>query len=258
MSIIKKIFYIFLVIVFLNIIYEITHLVLQVNLKPSFFKEPTSLKKTIHISKNELDEMKMNMNKLNRFGLYHLARWYFQEKNYVQTLICCKRAEKLGLLNLNERGWGIISRGQDLQNKALVALGLAVDDGWRCTLRKILLLIPQAIIKVLLIVMLILLLRMIYLYPQKNISKIKLFWLLLGVIFCSIIWYGHHQIFDKKIAFVVKDSAFVYAGPEQSFHKIFQLKLGTQVQLLKSHEKMSQIATNGQSGWLISDQIEVV
>ena len=55
----------------------------------------------------------------------------------------------------------------------------------------------------------------------------------------------------------MKESAFVYAGPEQTFHTIFQLKSGTFVQLLNCDITMCQIMVHGQSGWVVTDDIEI-
>jgi hypothetical protein len=54
---------------------------------------------------------------------------------------------------------------------------------------------------------------------QKNLYS----YLFLTII-VSFLFYKQQEILQKRVALVVKESAFVYAGPEQSFHTLYQLK----------------------------------
>ena len=74
----------------------------------------------------------------------------------------------------------------------------------------------------------------------------------------SFLWYSQKNILDKKCAFVVKDATFVYAGPEQTFHKIAELKSQTPVEILKIEDGMSQILSCRCFGWVQSNHLEIV
>jgi hypothetical protein len=123
--------------------------------------------------------------------------------------------------------------------------------------RKILIFIPTMLLKVLLLILLIKILFVLYASMQNKLQKRKLWWLTFSMSLCGFLWYLQDQLLQKRIACVVKESAFVYAGPESSFHTIFQLKSGTCVQLLHHQSKMSLISVDGQSGWVVSDDIEI-
>ena len=122
-------------------------------------------------------------------------------------------------------------------------------------IRKVLIFIPLIFIKILLIILLSYTVFILYASLQKSLQTKKLLWLVFGIGMCSFVWYFQNHWLRKRIAFVVKESAFVYAGPEQSFHTIFQLKSGTSVQLLHQKASMSHIQINGQQGWIRSDDI---
>ena len=124
-------------------------------------------------------------------------------------------------------------------------------------IRKIIVFIPKILIQILLLYFLIYVCFMLYQSLQKKLKKRKFFGLWLGIFFCGFIWHYQNQLLQKKIAFVVKEFAFVYAGPEQSFHTIFQLKSGTCVQLLKCQSQMCQISIDGQQGWVDLQDIEI-
>lgn len=124
-------------------------------------------------------------------------------------------------------------------------------------IRKILVFIPTILLQILLLLLLIKVLFIVHAAMQKAIQKRKLFWAVFGIGLCSFMWYTQNKLLTKKIACVVKESAFVYAGPEQSFHTISQLKSGTCVQVLDSQSKMSFILIDGQSGWIVSQDIEI-
>lgn len=118
--------------------------------------------------------------------------------------------------------------------------------------------VPIFLVKLTLLLLIFALLILLYQHATLVWQK-KKFWLLLISIFLgSILWYVQTENLKKKRAFVVKESVCVYAGPEKSFHNMFQLSSGTSVQVLKTHHEMSQILVNGQKGWVFSDQIEVI
>jgi len=125
-------------------------------------------------------------------------------------------------------------------------------------MQKCLIFIPTILLQVVLLLLLIRFFCILYSCRQQTVLQRKLVLLFLGILLCSFAWYAQNQIYSKQRAFVVKDIAFVYAGPEKSFHKISQLKLGTQVQLLKCQADMCQISIHGNRGWIASDQIEIV
>lgn len=124
-------------------------------------------------------------------------------------------------------------------------------------IRKVLVLIPTVLIQILLLCLLTYLFCLLYQSMNNKLQKIKLFRLLVGISIINVFWYAQNQLLEKKIAFVVKESAFVYAGPEQSFHTILQLKSGTCVQLLKCQSSMCQISLNGQQGWVELQDLKI-
>ena len=120
------------------------------------------------------------------------------------------------------------------------------------------LLIPTLLIKLTLCLLIGTLVYLLYRYQEKVLYN-RLFWfLLVWAIGYSVLWNVQQQFLKKKRAFVVKESVCVYAGPEKSFHKIFQLNMGTKVQVLNAQQAMSQILLDGQCGWVDSYDIEVV
>ena len=121
-----------------------------------------------------------------------------------------------------------------------------------------LLFIPTILVKIVLFLLMIFLLKFLYRHQEK-VLQYRQFWVLLcSTICCCLIWNFQYQNLKKKRAFVVKESVYVYAGPEKSFHKILQLPLGTDVYVLNTHHEMSQILVNGQCGWVLCDEIKVV
>ena len=151
-----------------------------------------------------------------------------------------------------------ISQMFALQKQALLALNLPVPSFLQYELKRILMLLPIPVTQFLLLFCLLKILLTLYFYRNKKWPLKNLFLLLFNVLLCCVVWHLQNKIYDKKIAFVVKDNAFVYAGPEQSFHKISQLKLGTQVQLIKCQSDMCQIMVHDSRGWVVSNQIETI
>lgn len=125
-------------------------------------------------------------------------------------------------------------------------------------IKRCLIFIPTIVLQCLLLLLLIKFLYVLYVCRQQILPKRKLAFLFLSILLCSFAWFAQNQIYYKKRALVVKEVAFVYAGPEKSFHKISQLKIGTQVQLLKCQADMCQISLHGNRGWIASDEIEIV
>lgn len=124
-------------------------------------------------------------------------------------------------------------------------------------LRKILIFTPTILLQLLVVLLLLKLCFLMYQAVCKPVQKRKILWLFLFVIVFSFLLHRQQQILQKRVALVVKESAFVYAGPEQSFHTIFQLKSGIYVQLLESSSNMCRIMVHGHQGWVVTDDIEI-
>jgi hypothetical protein len=125
-------------------------------------------------------------------------------------------------------------------------------------LRKILIFIPTFVLQIVLIFLLFKICLLIYHAFYKPIRKRKLFWFCFLTVTFGFLIFKQQKILQTKVALVVKEFVFVYAGPEQSFHTIFQLKSGTYVQLLEKQENMCQIMTHGHRGWIETDSIEIL
>ena len=124
-------------------------------------------------------------------------------------------------------------------------------------MRKIMILIPTMILQLVMLFCLMYLCVILYQSLHDKVQKRKIYKMLVIIGLCGFIWHFQCQLLQKKLAFVVKDVAFVYAGPEQSFHTIFQLKSGTCVQLLKCQSQMCQISIDGQQGWVELSDLEI-
>lgn len=124
-------------------------------------------------------------------------------------------------------------------------------------LQKILIFIPTIILQLIIVVLLLkvcfLMMQSVNGFVQKK--KISLF-VFFGFVFIFLL-HQQHKIFQKKLALVVKDSAFVYAGPELTFHTLFQLNSGTYVLLLERNEKMGQVKIHEKQGWIAIDNLEI-
>ncbi|MBP9764960.1 SH3 domain-containing protein [Candidatus Babeliales bacterium] len=73
----------------------------------------------------------------------------------------------------------------------------------------------------------------------------------------GMIWYGHKWVFQHK-AIVVKSDTFVYAGPEQTFHIVSKVGLGTVVRILEQTENMYKVTTDTTSGWLEHKNVQKI
>ncbi|MBP6892686.1 SH3 domain-containing protein [Candidatus Babeliales bacterium] len=124
-------------------------------------------------------------------------------------------------------------------------------------LRKVLIFIPTIVLQFVIIVLLLKICFLMYQSLYKSVQWKKTCWLTFSTIFFIFILYKQQEILKKRVALVVKESAFVYAGPEQSFHTIFQLKSGTFVELLETSSNMCRIMVHGHQGWIASDTIEI-
>jgi hypothetical protein len=197
----------------------------------------------------------------------NIGNCFFNEKNYVQALIFWKRSEYGASFKQMED----IFRSEE---KALVALQLPVPSFWHEQFKKILIVIPKLLIQVLLFLMLVMLLSFFYRCWSVSFFYIviscnyKVAWfLMLGIIGCSLLWFGKEQVFKQGAAIVVHQKVVAYAGPETSFHSLFQLPLGTIVHIVsnlspKDHkpqdENMHKISYKGQLGWVKSGCVEIV
>lgn len=197
----------------------------------------------------------------------NLGNCFFNEKNYAQALVCWKRAEY-------GASWKQLSDIFDSEKKALVALHLPLPTLLHDTLKKIVILIPKLFIQVLLFLMLIMLLFFFYscwswssLYIVISYNY-KVAWILmLGIIGCSLLWFGKERVFKQGIAIVVKEKVIAYAGPEKSFHPLFQLPLGATVQVVSNilkedqnlqDQNMHKIYYNRHYGWIEYSFVEIV
>ncbi len=124
-------------------------------------------------------------------------------------------------------------------------------------LRKILVFIPTILLQLVVVVLLLKICFLMYQAMYKSIQRKKICWLIFSTVFFIFVLYKQQEILKKRVALVVKESAFVYAGPEQSFHTIFQLKSGTYVQLLEKSSNMCRILMHGHQGWVVTDDIEI-
>ncbi len=125
-------------------------------------------------------------------------------------------------------------------------------------LRKILVFIPTIFLQIAVVFLLLKACFLMYQALGKPAQKRKLFWLFSLVALFYFLLFKQQEILQAKVALVVKEFVFVYAGPEKSFHTIFQLKSGAFVQLLEKREAMCQIMANGHRGWIETDSIETL
>lgn len=124
--------------------------------------------------------------------------------------------------------------------------------------RKILVFTPTIILQLIIVFLLLKLCFLMIRSMKKLVQKRKIFVFSLLAVFFILLLHQQQQILKKRIAWVVKESAFVYAGPEPSFHVILQLKSGAYVQLIQSRINMSEIMVHGQQGWIVTDDIEIL
>lgn len=138
----------------------------------------------------------------------------------------------------------------DLQNQALQALQLPTMQTWQIYLHIFLLCIPIVLLQLLIILLGILFLFSFFM-PRFQMYRKNL---VISLTVCLLLWFVHHRVLLQCKAFIVKTPAFVYAGPEQTFHKLFELKLGSCVNIIKQKQDMYQIS----SGWILAKDVKVV
>lgn len=123
--------------------------------------------------------------------------------------------------------------------------------------KKVLVFIPTIILQLIVIFLLLKVCFLMIKSLKSSIQKRNFVWYVMFAVFFIFLLHQQRKILQKNLALVVKESAFVYAGPEQSFHTIFQLKSGTYVQCVAKTSNMTQISINGQCGWVVTENIEI-
>ncbi|MCX5923698.1 MAG: hypothetical protein NTU89_04000 [Candidatus Dependentiae bacterium] len=212
-------------------------------------------------------ESYLKINEKSSVVWQNIGNCFFNEKNYAQALICWKRSE----YGASWKQLGDIFRSEE---KALIELRLPVPSIWHDVLKKILILMPKMLIQFLLFLMLILFLSFFYrcwsmsfLYIVVSCNYKVAWFLMLGIIGCSILWFGKEQVFKERTAIVIHEKVVAYAGPETSFHQLFQLPLGATVHIVSNclpkdqkslDQNMHKLSYNGQLGWVKSGSVEIV
>ncbi len=141
--------------------------------------------------------------------------------------------------------------------KLIIILQLEQPSWLLLQLQKILVCTPTIILQFIIIFLLLKICFFIIQSVQKVEQKKKFCFYVGCTIFFTLLLHQQSKILQKKLALVVKESAFVYAGPELSFHTILQLQSGMYVQLLEQNKNMCQIKVHGQQGWIVTDALEI-
>lgn len=189
---------------------------------------------------------------------HNMGNCFYKQKQYVKALIYWKRAQQ---------GASFYELGQlfESEKKVLKNLGITVPAWWQYEWLRFITVIPMIALQVVLLIFLILLFMLMYRLSRSSIKISKKYgvFLMIGIITVTVLWFFKNKILEKKRAFVVKESVLVYAGPEKFFHKISELPLAEEVEVVHNQQAMSQILMRKHDGsqllgWVDSDCIEVV
>lgn len=131
------------------------------------------------------------------------------------------------------------------------------SNWWIFQIKKIILYIPTVVFQFVVCMSLVYFLYWLCNKSKKHVAIDDV--VIIILFFLSIFaWYEKNKILSKQYAFVEKDVTFVYAGPEESFHKVADLKVNTPVEVLKTQKDMSKIVSSQFSGWVSSNHLEIV
>ena len=190
---------------------------------------------------------------------HNMGNCYFNQKNNVKALICWKRAEK----NANFRQLGKLLASECV---VLEQLNHPCDKIIARSFKRIVLGVPKTIMQMGLLLFLILFLMIWYRFfiqrkdPKSVLlcKKQHLKWLLLGIVFMSLMILKKENYQQRKEAIVTKKEASVLVGPSITYVEKMVLPLGCIVQIIDEKENMIKITSPQGSGWVSSNDVEIV
>lgn len=190
---------------------------------------------------------------------HNMGNCFFNEKNNIKAIICWKRAERDA--NFNQLG-----KLFESENKAFEQLHCSSDS---VVIQKIKQLFMSVSIIQLQLMLLIFLLLFLYLWYYCFVQSRKSFYLLsckkkymiallLGIAIIIFILSIKEKYLHRKEAIVIQEKVSVYIGPEITFSQKATLSLGCIVQILEEKQNMFKIIYPQGSGWVSSDNIEIL
>lgn len=189
----------------------------------------------------------------------NLGNCYFNEHEYGKAVVCWRRAYKGASLKQLDQ----LLQSQDRVFQMCKSDVQPMRMSW---FELILQFFPKVLLQFLLLVLLVLFFLLFYqcmlqkqiVYRSLPCKKRYFLALLVGVIFLGwLLRYKHQQLMQRH-AVVIKQDAGVKVGPEQSFSNKYTLAPGYVVQLLSEKNGMHKVTTSKGTGWICSQDLEVV
>jgi hypothetical protein len=186
--------------------------------------------------------------------LYNLSLSYLNQGNRVQAIIYSKRAEKKA--NFYE-----LTQLYELFDFMHRQIDQDYSPGWyeqlvifvkKCILCSYVLLL-QLCSLIALIFLIFCLYRRFY-----NTNK-KFFFFVLFFYICSIFLLKYKtDIMQTQIGIVTKKLVYVFAGPDESFYKKYELHESDQVNIISKQQDYYQVRTKQLTGWIHEQDIELI
>lgn len=185
----------------------------------------------------------------------NIAICLFRQEQYPEALVAVKRA-------LYQASFKQLDTLEQLEKKIDEQLHIQPISDLHYILRKILFFIPLIVLQIIFLILLVQIFLVLirrwrwndFTRQEKGFLKKVIIILLL----CIGIWYLKILFFSYDKAIVIKPDAIVYAGPDQSFHKIENLQPGIEVQIIEKQREMYHIKMPKHLGWVKIDVLEPI
>lgn len=189
----------------------------------------------------------------------NMGNCFFNEKKNVEAVICWKRAERNASI-------GQLGKLFELEDKAFEQLRCPCYKGFGRKFKQVLM--GASVIQLQLILLMFLLLFLYFFYYCFTKSKfyfhtslnkrIYMFVLILGTVCMILILNIKEKYSHKKEAIVLQEKVAVYIGPEITFSQKTILPLGCVVEVLEQKQNMLKIVSAQETGWILSDNVEIL
>ncbi len=185
---------------------------------------------------------------------YNMALCHFYKENFVEALVCLKKAERIA-------SWTELPDVYSALDRLSKPLNLPEDARlshaiYRMVARMLSLMSLygwQLLFLVAWIALLFLAGRL-----SRSRSYISLMTLSMVVIVSAGALYMKHDVCNATYGIVLKDNLVVYAGPDDAFHELATLSKTKQIAVCECQDKWMKIYSDKCTGWVCQDSIAIV
>ena len=199
-----------------------------------------------------------NIEEKNSVVFQNIGNCHFNEGNFVQAIVYWRKAYP-------GASYSRIRQLVEAEKLALQSLGVQKEVNINL-LELFLTVFPKILLQLILMFLLLLLVKLFYdcvFRYNSSTHRLKerivyLLSLVIGIAVLLIILAKKEDVLKQELGVVVEPKSSIYVGPEKTFHIKQSLDNGRVVKIAGSSQDMYKIETNECSGWISSDQIQIV